>query len=61
MGKISAIELSNAHKDYLQAKQYYISVIRNLFENYYKIRHLSLFDFAEGKNLLDLVQTSIKE
>lgn len=61
MGKISAIELSNAHKDYLQAKQYYISVIRNLFENYYKIRHLSLYDFAEGKNLLDLVQTSIKE
>lgn len=61
MGKIAAIELSNAHKDYLQAKQYYISVIRSLFENYYKIRHLSLYDFAEGKNLLDLVQTSIKE
>lgn len=61
MGKIAAIELSNAHKDYLQAKQYYISVIRNLYENYYKIRHLSLFDFAEGKDLLDLVQTSIKK
>lgn len=60
VGKIAAIELSNAHKDYLQAKQYYLSVMRDLFENYYRIRHLSLYDFAEGKDLLDIVQTSIR-
>ena len=61
MGKIAAIELSNAHKDYLQAKQYFVSILRILFENYYKIRHLSLYDFAEGKDLVDLIQTSIRE
>lgn len=60
MGKIAAIELSNAHKDYLQAKQYYLSVMRNLFDSYYRIRHLSLYDFAEGRDLLDIVQTSIR-
>ncbi len=60
-GKIAAIELSNAHKDYLQAKQYYISVMRSLFESYYRIRHLSLHDFVEGRDLLDIVQTSIKK
>ena len=60
MGKIAAIELSNAHKDYLQAKQYYLSVMRDLFENYYRIRHLSLYDFAEGNDLVDIIQTSIK-
>lgn len=59
MGKIAAIELSNAHKDYLQAKQYYLSVMRDLFENYYRIRHLSLYDFAEGKDLVDIIQSSI--
>lgn len=58
IGKIAAIELTNAYKDYLQAKQNYLSVVRSLFTNYYKIRHLTLYDFIEGKNMSEMIQMS---
>ena len=57
VGKIAAIELINASKEYMQAKQNYLSVLRSLFVNYYKIRHMSLYDFIEGRNLTELIQT----
>ena len=58
LGKIAAIELTNANKDVLQAKQNYISVLKSLFISYYKIRHITLYDFIENKDLADLIQTS---
>ncbi len=58
LGKMAAIELTNANKDFLQAKQNYISVLKSLFISYYKIRHISLHDFIEDKDLMDLIQTS---
>ncbi len=59
LGKVAAIELTNANKDFLQAKQNYISVLKSLFISYYKIRHISLHDFIEDKDLTDLIQTSL--
>ena len=57
-GKIAAIELTDANREYLQAKQNYISVMKDLFTKYYKIRHLALHDFIEGRDMLDLIRES---
>lgn len=57
-GKIAAIELTDANREYLQAKQNYISVLKDLFTKYYKIRHLAMHDFMEGKDMLDLIRES---
>ena len=56
VGKIAAIELTNANKEYLQAKQNYLSVLSSLFVNYYKIRHLALYDFIEDKDMAEIIQ-----
>lgn len=58
VGKIAAIELTNANKEYLEAKQSYLSVLRSLFVNYYKIRHLALYDFIEGKDMAEIIQNA---
>lgn len=60
-GKIAAIELTNANREYLQAKQNYISVLKELFTQYYKIQHLALHDFIGDKDMLDTIRESIKE
>ena len=60
-GKIAAIELTDANREYLQAKQDYISVLKDLFTKYYKIRHLALYDFVEGRDLLDLIRKAVVE
>lgn len=57
-GKIAAIELTDANREYMQAKQNYISLLKDLFTKYYKIRHLALHDFMEGKDMLDLIRES---
>lgn len=58
VGKIAAIELTNANKEYLEAKQSYLSVLRSMFVNYYKIRHLALYDFIEGKDMAEIIQNA---
>lgn len=58
-GKMAAIELTDANRDYLQAKQNYISVLKELFISYYKIRHLSLYDFMEGKDMVEIIRKSV--
>jgi hypothetical protein len=35
-----------------------IQYIKDLFINYYKIRHISLHDFTEDKDLMELFQIS---
>lgn len=60
-GKIAAIELTDANRKYLQAKQNYISVLKDLFTKYYKIRHLALYDFMEGKDMVELIRKSAVE
>lgn len=55
-GKMAAIELTDAGRDYLQAKQNYISVQKDLYTSYYKIRHLSLYDFMEGKDMMEQIR-----
>jgi hypothetical protein len=58
LGIITTLELTTANKDFLQAKQNYMSVLKDLFINYYKIRHISLHDFTEDKDLMELFQIS---
>lgn len=58
LGKMASIELTNANKDFFEAKQNYISVLKKLFISYYKIRHVSLHDFIVNKDLMDLLPTS---
>lgn len=57
-GKIAPIELTDANREYLRAKQDYISVLKDLFTRYYRIRHITLYDFIDGRNLLDLIRES---
>lgn len=57
--KMAAIELTDANRDYLQAKQNYISVQKELLVSYYKIRHLSLHDFVENKDMEELVRKTV--
>lgn len=59
VGKIAAIELTNANKEYLKAKQSYLSVLKTLFVNYYKIRHLALYDFIKGKDMVEIIQNAL--
>lgn len=54
-GKISASELSASHAEHLKAKQSYMSVLKTSLVQYYKIRHLSLYDFIEGKSLAEII------
>lgn len=56
LGKMDVIELSEVHKDFLQAKQDYLSVLNELLINYYKIRHLSLYDFIENQDLMEMMK-----
>ncbi len=55
LGKIAAIELNQAGKEYLQAKMDHMSTLKGLLINYYKIRHLTLHDFVENKDLTELI------
>lgn len=61
LGKMAAIELTDANRDYLQAKQHYLSTLKTLLTNYYKIRHISLHDFMEDRDMVELIQESIRE
>lgn len=54
-GKASLAELQVADKNYIEAKQSYVSMVRTLFTRYYKIRHLTLFDFLRQKDLSELI------
>lgn len=58
VGKIAAIELTNANKEFLEAKQSYLSILKSLFVNYYKIRHVALYDFIEGKDMAEIIQNA---
>lgn len=58
VGKIAAIEFSYANKEYLEAKQSYLSVLKSLFVNYYKIRHLALYDFIESKDMIEIIKNA---
>ena len=52
-GKVSLIELQNADNEYLASKQEYLSTIQDVYIHYFRIRHLTLYDFVIQKNLSD--------
>jgi outer membrane protein TolC len=55
VGNISAIELTTANKIFFAAKQEYMTVMKSLYINYYKIRHLTLHDFILNQDLTDII------
>lgn len=59
--KIAAIELKNAQKEYLQAKQEYLSVLKDLYVNYYKIRHISLYDYIDNMDMMEIIKSHYKD
>ena len=59
--KIAAIELKNAQKEYLQAKQEYLTVLKELYVNYYKIRHVSLYDYIDNKDMMEIIKSHYKD
>lgn len=55
-GKVSLIELQGADKEHMESKQAYLSAIQEVYIHYFKIRHLTLFDFVVQKNLSDEIE-----
>ena len=52
IGKITIIELNNALEKKDNARQQYIQSLSDFWEAYYVLRQLTLYDFAEGRGLL---------
>lgn len=53
IGKADISSLTLALSRQQEAQQNYISALQNYWQNYYKIRRLTLFDFATGLSLVD--------
>lgn len=53
IGKADINSLTLSLNRQQQAQQNYISALQNYWQNYYKIRRLTLFDFATGISLVD--------
>jgi outer membrane protein TolC len=54
MGKVSVYELTNAQQEQNTAMQRYYDAIKEAYESYFALRHLTLFDFKTGKELEDI-------
>lgn len=54
VGKMTATELKVSYENCLRYKQDVLSCLCSLYEAYYKIRHLALYDFVKNKELVDL-------
>ncbi len=54
MGKISVYELTSMKQNQYTAMQQYYDVLRDLYVNYYKLRHLTLYDFVRMKPLREV-------
>lgn len=56
VGKISAIELSNADKDRQKSKQEYVNILRDMYVNYYQIRQMTMCDIESGRKLKEEIK-----
>ena len=52
IGKITIVELNNALEKKDDARRQYIQSLSDFWEAYYVLRQLTLYDFAEGRGLL---------
>ena len=55
LGKINITELMTTENTLHKAKQDYLNVQGNLYTQFYKIRHLTLYDFAIKEDILELL------
>lgn len=54
LGSISVYELTSADKEQYAAMKQYYAAVNDLYTTYYSLRHLTLYDFAEKKDLEDI-------
>lgn len=54
LGKVSVYELTSAQRDQNAAMQQYYTAIRDVYKEYYSLRHLALFDWKYEKELVDI-------
>lgn len=52
-GKMTALELDNAREAMVAARQNYVSALHLYWDCYYRIRFVTLWDYAEGRPLED--------
>ena len=55
LGKLSIYELGIAQKEVFSSMNRYYSAMKEVWDGYYSLRHLTLFDFVEKKELMDLL------
>ena len=53
-GRVSVYELTTARKEQNEALVTYYNNLRQLYETYFALRHLALYDFAEKKDLAEI-------
>lgn len=51
LGKVSVYELTNAQREQNSAMQQYYNAMKDVYTNYYSLRHLALYDFMSEKDL----------
>ena len=54
LGKISVYELTSKRQERYAAMRRYYEALRDLYLNYYKLRHLALYDFVRMKPLREI-------
>lgn len=58
-GKVSVYELSNVQQEQFSAMQKYYTSMKTVWESYYSIRHLTLFDLKENKELAEILMPKL--
>lgn len=61
MGDVSVYELSSSNRELLSLIKKYYSSVREVWQQYYAIRNLTLFDFVSKKELTAEIMNSYKE
>ncbi len=56
LGKASIIQINEAYRELQQAHSNYIEALKNYWVYYYSLRKLSLYDFENEKNLLEIIK-----
>ncbi len=51
IGKVDVIKLNSARNDLESARKAYINAVKTYWNYYYRVRMLTLYDFAKGENL----------
>jgi len=54
MGRVSAYELIASQQEQSTALQNYYNAVRTVYESYFKLREMTLYDFEKEKELIEI-------